>query len=98
MLGYAYITLEARQGFAMDNNSDYLVMIGVAREEVEASVWRDSLEREGVPVYLKSSDPLSAFGVTPPPGSVQVFVLAQDEKRARWTLGDPHSIDVGPGS
>ncbi|MEE8369426.1 MAG: hypothetical protein V3S00_01505 [Dehalococcoidia bacterium] len=72
----------------MDDKSERLILIGVAREEVEASIWRDSLEREGVPVYMKSVDALSTFGLTPPPGTVQLFVLAQDEKRARWVLGD----------
>lgn len=72
----------------MDDKSERLILIGVAREEVEASIWRDSLEREGVPVYMKSVDPLSTFGLTPPPGTIQLFVLAQDERRARWVLGD----------
>jgi hypothetical protein len=72
----------------MDDKSERLVLISVARDEVEASIWRDSLEREGVAVYMKSSDALATFGVTPPPGSVQLFVLAQDERRARWILGD----------
>ncbi|MBI2913345.1 MAG: hypothetical protein HYY03_05440 [Chloroflexi bacterium] len=72
----------------MSANSDRLVMIGVAHDEIEASVWRDALEREGVAVYVKSADPLSSFGVAPLPGSLQLFVLARDEKRARWILGD----------
>jgi|GEM_PF-719972 len=72
----------------MSANSDRLIMIGVAHDEVEASIWRDALEREGVAVYVKNSDPLSAIGVAPLPGSLQLFVLARDEKRARWILGD----------
>lgn len=72
----------------MAANSDRLVKIGVAHDEVEASIWRDALEREGIAVYMKSADPLSSFGVAPLPGSLELFVLAQDEKRARWILGD----------
>ncbi len=72
----------------MRPNSDRLVMIGVAHDEVEASIWRDALEREGVAVYVKNADPLGSFGLPPLPGSLQVFVLARDERRARWILGD----------
>jgi len=72
----------------MGSNSERLVRIGVARDEVEAAIWRDALEREGVAVYVKSADPLSSFGVAPLPGSLHLFVLAHDEKRARWILGD----------
>ena len=72
----------------MSSNSEPLVRIGVAHDEVEASIWRDALEREGVSIYMKSVHPLSAYGVAPLPGSLEVFVLAQDEKRARWILGD----------
>jgi hypothetical protein len=31
---------------------------------------------------------MSSFGVAPIPGSLEVYVRAQDEKRARWILGD----------
>jgi len=72
----------------MGGNKERLVMIGVAHDEVEASIWRDVLEREGVAVFVKSADPLSPFGVPPPPGSLQLFVRSQDERRARWLLGD----------
>lgn len=73
----------------MAANSERLVRIGVAHDEVEVSIWRDALEREGVAVYVKSADPLSSFGLPPLPGTLEVFVLARDEKRARWILGDP---------
>ncbi len=72
----------------MGGNKERLVMIGVAHDEVEASIWRDILEREGVPVYVKSADPLTPFGVPPLSGSLQLFVRSQDERRARWLLGD----------
>lgn len=72
----------------MNSNDESLVMIGVAHDEVEATIWRDSLEREGIAVHVKNADPLTPFGVAPLPGSIQLFVLGQDEKRARWILGD----------
>ena len=82
----------------MSTNSDRLVKLGVAHDDVEASIWRDALEREGVAVYLKNADPLSSFGVAPLPGSLQLFVLARDEKRARWILGDLPGLRRSPGS
>lgn len=68
-----------------------LVKLGVARDEVEAGIWRDLLEKEGIPLFLKSLDPLSPFGVAPMPGSIEAYVLARDEKRARWILGQLQS-------
>lgn len=68
--------------------SHRLVKIAVAHDEVEASVFRDALEQDGITPYVKSLDPLTPFGVAPSlPASFEVYVLAQDEKRARWILG-----------
>ena len=65
-----------------------LVKIAVAHDELEANVWKDALEQDGVRPYVKSLDPLTPFGVAPIlPASFEVYVLAQDEKRARWILG-----------
>ncbi|GAG45350.1 unnamed protein product [marine sediment metagenome] len=65
-----------------------LVKIAVAHDELEANVWKDALEQEGVTPFVKSLDPLTPFGVAPSlPASLEVYVLAQDEKRARWILG-----------
>ncbi len=72
----------------MNSNDESLVAIGVAHDEVEATIWRDSLEREGIAVYVKNADPLTPLGVAPLPGSQQLFVLGKDEKRARLILGD----------
>lgn len=68
--------------------SDRLIPIATARDELEAGIWRDVLERDGIAVYVKSADPFAPFGVPPAPGSLQVFVHAADEKRARWLLGE----------
>ena len=71
------------------NKSDRLVKIAVAHDEVEASVWKDALEQEGITPYVKSLDPLTPFGVAPAlPSSFEVYVLSRDEKRARWVLGE----------
>ncbi len=65
-----------------------LVKIAVAHDELEANVWKDALEQDGVTPYVKSLAPLTPFGVAPTlPTSLEVYVLAQDEKRARWILG-----------
>ena len=72
----------------MADRSESLVMIAVAHDEIEVNVWRDLLEKEGIATFIKSMDPLASFGVAPLPGSLQVFVRARDEKRARWLLGD----------
>lgn len=68
--------------------SDRLIPIATARDELEAGIWRDVLERDGIAVYVKSGDPMSSFGMPPAPGSLRVFVQVDDEKRARWLLGE----------
>ncbi len=71
------------------NKSDRMVRIAVARDELEANVLKDALEQEGITPYIKSLDPLTPFGVAPVlPSSLEVYVLARDEKRARWVLGE----------
>jgi hypothetical protein len=70
------------------HNGERLIPLTAARDELEAGIWRDVLERDGIAVYVKSADPMSSFGVPPSPGSLRVFVYARDEKRARWLLGE----------
>ncbi len=72
----------------MGNRDDHLVLLGVAHDQVEASIWQDVLETEGIAVFVKSRDALATFGVGPLPGTLEVFVQAGDEKRARWLLGE----------
>ncbi len=65
-----------------------MVKIAVAHDELEANVFKDVLEQAGVTPYVKSLDPLTPFGVAPSlPASFEVYVLQEDEKRARWILG-----------
>jgi hypothetical protein len=71
---------------------DRLVKIAVAHDELEANVWKDALEQEGIEPFIKSLDPLTPFGVAPSlPASLEVYVLSRDEKRARWILGEIQS-------
>jgi len=69
-------------------NEEEPVLLATARDELEAGIWRDVLERDGIAVYIKSGDPLASFGMPPAPGSIRLFVHAGDEKRARWLLGE----------
>ena len=78
----------------MGDKRDRLVLIGVAHDEVEANIWRDVLEKDGIPTFVRSDDPLGAFGIAPLPGSLHVFVRQRDERRARWLLGEMPRSDA----
>jgi hypothetical protein len=82
---------EGRQG---------MVKIGVARDQVEAAIWRDALQQEGINAFVKNIDPLTAlpYVESATPYSFEVFVAAADEKRARWTLGLPPQRDEPGGA
>jgi len=67
-----------------------LVKIGVARDEVEAAIWRDALEQDGIAVFVRNVDTLSVaqyVGSSVLPYSLEVYVRAADARRARWILG-----------
>jgi len=67
-----------------------LVKIGVARDEVEAAIWRDALEQGGVAVFVRNVDTLAVaqyVGTPTLPYSLEVYVRAADARRARWILG-----------
>lgn len=72
----------------MGDREERLVLLAVANDQVEATIWTDVLEAEGIGVFVKSTDALSSFGVSPLPGTLEVYVQARDEKRARWLLGE----------
>jgi hypothetical protein len=72
----------------MATRDDRLVLLAVAHDQVEATIWKDVLEAEGIGVFVKSRDALATFGVSPLPGTLEVYVQARDEKRARWVLGE----------
>lgn len=68
--------------------SDELVLIAISHSEIEATIWRDALEQEGVRAFVRNRDPLAAIGVPMPFPTLEVFVLGRDEKRARWVIGE----------
>jgi hypothetical protein len=72
-----------------------LVKIGVARDQVEAAIWRDTLQRDGIKAFIKNIDPLAAlpYVESSTPYSFEVFVPASDERRARWILALPPQSD-----
>ena len=70
------------------------MLLGIARDEIEANIWRDVLAREGIGVFVKTFDPLASFGATPRLNSLRVFVQAADERRARWLLGEGTATEV----
>ena len=65
-----------------------MVKIGVARDQVEAAIWRDALRQDGINAFIKNIDPLTAlpYVESSTPYSFEVFVPASDERRARWIL------------
>jgi Putative prokaryotic signal transducing protein len=67
---------------------DDLVLIGVASSQVEATIWRDALEQEGIRAFVRNRDPLAAAGMPLRFDRLEVFVLARDERRARWVIGE----------
>ena len=67
---------------------DDLVLLAVASSEVEATIWRDALEQEGVRSLVRNRDPLAPVGIPVFFDKYEVFVLQRDEKRARWVIGE----------
>jgi len=67
-----------------------LVKIAVARDEVEAAIWRDALEQDGIAAFVRNVDTLTVaqyVGTSPLPYSLEMYVRAADARRARWILG-----------
>jgi hypothetical protein len=67
---------------------DDLVRLAVASSEVEALILRDTLEQEGIRPFIRNSAPLAYLGGDAMFATYAVFVLARDEKRARWIIGE----------
>jgi hypothetical protein len=67
---------------------------------VEAAIWRDVLRQEGINAFIKNIDPLAAlpYVESSTPYSFEVFVLAEDERRARWILALPPQRDEPAGA
>lgn len=77
-----------------------MVKIGVARDQVEAAIWRDALRQDGIRAFIKNVDPLTAvpYVESATPYSFEVFVPASDERRARWILALPPQRDEPGGA
>ncbi len=70
--------------------SPRLIKIGVARDEMEAAIWRDALEQDGIAAFVRNVDTLAIAGYTGAsalPYSFELYVRAADARRARWLLG-----------
>jgi hypothetical protein len=74
--------------------NDDLVLLAVASSEIEATIWRDALEQEGIRALIRNRDPLAPIGVPLRFDRLELFVHVRDEKRARWVIGE----DAGPAS
>jgi hypothetical protein len=71
---------------ARDDDS---VLLAVASSELEAQIWRDALEQEGIRPFIKKRAPLPYLGADALFATYEVFVLGRDLKRARWVIGEP---------
>lgn len=67
---------------------DKLILVATASSQIEASIWRDALEQDGIIPFIRNSAPLAYLGSDAFFATYNVFVLAADEKRARWVLGE----------
>jgi hypothetical protein len=67
---------------------DEVVRLAVASSQIEAQIWRDALEQEGIRPLVRSRSPLSTMGGGDLFETFEVLVLARDEKRARWIIGE----------
>jgi hypothetical protein len=70
------------------SNSDDLVLLAVAGSQIEATIWRDALEQEGIRPLVRNRDPLAPVGIPMPLSKYEIFVLRRDERRARWIIGE----------
>jgi len=79
----------ASRNMARKKTTPRLVKIGVARNEMEAAMWRDALEQDGIAAFVRNVDTLSIaqYSASMLPYSFEVYVRAADAQRARWILG-----------
>jgi hypothetical protein len=78
---------------------DELVRLAIASDEIEANIWRDALEQEGIRPLVRSRSPIASMGGGAIFETFEVLVLGRDEKRARWVLGEamePHEPELLP--
>jgi hypothetical protein len=67
---------------------DKLIRLAIASDEIEATIWRDALQQEGILPLVRSRSPLTPLGGGALFETFELMVLARDEKRARWIIGE----------
>jgi hypothetical protein len=72
---------------------DESVLLATASSELEAQIWRDALEQEGIVPFVKKRSPLPYLGSDALFATFEVFVLGRDLKRAQWVIGE--GVDGG---
>ena len=78
---------------------DETVLLSVAASEIEAQIWRDALEQEGIRPFVKKRAPLPYLGSDALFATYEIFVLGRDLKRAQWIIGDGMEPDErAPGA
>lgn len=74
---------------------DESVLLAVASSEIEAQIWRDALEQEGIRPFIRNRSALPYLGNEAFFATYEVFVLGRDLKRARWIIGE--GVEPGDG-
>lgn len=74
---------------------DESVLLATASSELEAQIWRDALEQEGIVPFVKKRAPLPYLGADALFATFEVFVLGRDLKRAQWIIGE--GVEAGDG-
>ena len=67
---------------------DESVLLAVASSEIEAQIWRDALEQEGIRPFIRNRAPLAYLGSDAFFATYEVFVLARALPRAQWIIGE----------
>jgi hypothetical protein len=75
---------------------DEAVLLAVASSEIEAQIWRDALEQEGIRPFIRNRAALPYLGSDAFFATYEVFVLAGDLKRAQWIIGEGVEPNVEP--
>lgn len=77
---------------------DESVLLAVASSELEAQIWRDALEQEGIRPFVRNRNAQPYLGNDAFFPMYEVFVLRRDLKRARWIIGDGAEPNGDPGA
>jgi len=73
-----------RRGKSREN----VVVLGIVDGDLEANIWVDMLDREGIPAMIRQNDALRGrFQTAPLPYSTEVLVKDSDLEHARVVVG-----------